>query len=207
LPRLASVVPFKLDSKGYLIFSIQIGESGLYEFLLDTGSAATIIDRKVAKQLALVQVGEMIIATASQAEKLPLVRLEKVQLGSSPMAAVSAVVADLYSRRHVHGILGLNILGRDSFLLDNKSKRLVFDESGELASRITSPVLEYQIQSGIIVVSSEVNTVPVEFIVDSGANSTVLFHDEYLSVMTTGGVLLSTNLHGSSLMHRGHLTY
>jgi hypothetical protein len=132
LVRIRTIGPF-------VIVPVALQARGVFPFLLDTGSASTVIDATLASDLALPRVGSTTLMTSSGPMPASLVKvslsfgavrvddLEAVQL---PLVTLGAV------ERGTRGVLGQDVLRRSNWLLDYRKRTIEQDLEAALADRV-----------------------------------------------------------------------
>ena len=100
---------------GVLLVPCRINRLHRYWFLADTGAALTVIRPRVAGDVG-VDVASPLrhqqISSVHQVERVPVVRLEQVQVGHQYLADVEAAVVELPHSLRIDGLLGVSFLGR-----------------------------------------------------------------------------------------------
>lgn len=84
-----------------------------YWFLADTGAAVSMVSPAVAQELRLDishPVRQERIASVHQIVRVPVVRLQSLQLGSQKVSDLDVLVFSLPSELRVDGLLGVNML-------------------------------------------------------------------------------------------------
>ena len=161
--------------RGYLV--VVHGSAGPVKdlnFLLDTGTNPTMLDARLAARLHLEQTPASVRVVGGNVQAERAVAPDLV-IGPLERANVPVFVADLSFFKSalpvpIDGVIGLDTLGADAFLIDYVSREIHF---GAL------PVMPYSVSlganGGLAVVNAEVNNVPRRLLVDTGASSLTLF--------------------------------
>lgn len=177
-PLAAEEIPFRLAKRHFVIVPVHVNGQGPYPFLLDTGSTTSLVDRKLAAELGLQALGETVVRTAAGTERAPLVRIDRIALGSQTARTVVALASSLEGIRSldgkIRGVLGFNFLSRFHYLLDYESKRVVFDD--DLAIEGTRLPFDAS-QSSIVLEAGG-----VRWLLDTGATGVFLFDSKVLDV-------------------------
>lgn len=148
-------------------------DSEALNFLLDTGTAPSIINARLVTQLELTMLPAKMTALGKvvpgQAAAIP-----EIDLG--PIRAVSLVaqVRDLSRLESdlgisIAGIIGLDVLSKSSFHLDYDKREIEFGE----ASREGIPV-HFDARAGIAVAVASIEGKEARFLVDTGSDVVVL---------------------------------
>jgi Aspartyl protease len=196
-PGNVASVPLHLVNRYLFVVAVSINRSGPYNFLLDTGTQTTAVDRSLAGELHLNLEGAPVVegigfqATASSA------RLDLLAAGPHAVANQKVVVYDFPSPADgglpVRGVLGEDFLEHFDMLIDNSHSLVCLDDSGAMRADMKGPhtplVSPGQAADGIassrsLIVEARLSdqTGPVRLWLDCGANVSFLFKlSEYLS--------------------------
>jgi predicted aspartyl protease len=128
------VVPLRLVRGRLPVVSVRVEGRGPFDFLLDTGTTATVLRSDLAESLEIPIVAAAPVGTAGGDRVLLRAARTTVSLGS-----VRRAVAPLVSRLEtlvrvdegIRGILGLDWLSSCNYLLDYEGRRLVLDDRDE----------------------------------------------------------------------------
>jgi predicted aspartyl protease len=184
-------IHFRIVGEQMLIVPVLINGCGPFDFVLDTGSSRTIVDKKLASQLALKADGSEDFTSLTRTERLALGRLDEIRLASAVVrdAEVGIVALDglkaIYGR--ARGILGEDFFSHFDFLLDYRRHTLTFEKgSGDLLRGIQGERISVR-ESGAVeglrtvnrlivtIQSPELSVSGMSFQLDSGATLPVLF--------------------------------
>jgi predicted aspartyl protease len=161
--------------RGYLV--VVHGSAGPLKglnFLLDTGTNPSMLDKRIAAKLHLERTPANVRVVGGNVQAERAVAPELV-LGPVERSGVPVFVADLSFFQDalpvpIDGVIGLDTLGDTAFLIDYVAREIHF---GAL------PVMPYSLPlhatGGLAVVSAEVNSIPRRLLVDTGASSLTLF--------------------------------
>ena len=181
----------RLDDLSMIIVPVSINGSGPYDFLLDTGCAKTMIDRKLADQLGLSRVGEKTVVGV-----LASTRMSVVHVDSLSVAGATVGGGELFSSDHpatvagkVRGVLGEDFLRNFDLLIDYRHQSIRLESPlGSMAQTATGEHLPLQITGTYqgtptynrLVISGripELGNATMSLLLDSGANQLTLFQD------------------------------
>jgi predicted aspartyl protease len=112
---------------GTLVFvPVRVNGNGPYEFVLDTGSSNSSVDRSLVHKLGLPRTGRQHrVQGATGSGVVPVVRVQKWMLGNVPLRGTTMSVVDLGIG--VAGLLGSDELRRfGSVTLDFDHNRVLF---------------------------------------------------------------------------------
>jgi predicted aspartyl protease len=168
---------------------VTVNGSGPYDFMLDTGSTITSVDRELGQELALQPRGQGVVMTLTERTPASLAVARRVAIGPVTEQNVEVMIRDLSGLRHIaptaRGVLGQNALNHADFLLDYRHKLMQFDTAGELARSLKGhhvplrrELVEGNPRYANLAVQANVNdngAHPVDVLLDSGAASMVLF--------------------------------
>ncbi len=172
-----SSVPFE-KCKGTVVVPVHINGHGPFRFLLDTGSSACLIDESLAGELVLKSGLEVKMMSATGITEVPAYRIRNLKLGDfealNVPAASAARNAEVLTSRKAQGVLGLSFLRRFNFLMDYKSRSIVFEPEVRDDSS-NDGVYHMACSQGLYIVQLPIGNEAVRFVVDSGADDIVLF--------------------------------
>jgi predicted aspartyl protease len=181
----------KLDDLSMIIVPVSINGSGPYDFLLDTGSAKTMVDHNLADELGLPRASEKTVVGM-----LASARMWTVHVNSLSVAGATVPGGDIFSSDHpatvtgrVRGVLGEDFLDNFDLLIDYRHQSIQLESPpgpmagmavGEHLPLQLSGVLHGQPTHNRLVVSGhipELGDKPMSLLLDSGANGLILFQD------------------------------
>lgn len=176
-------VPIGRDGGERMTMPVEIGESGRYDFVIDTGSQRTIIASELARKLGLPPLPPVEIVSIAGRVTVAAVTLNGLKYGDhfvEQMEALSIDHADLGSA----GLIGLDGLKDKRLTLDFKARRMDIGHSRHGPAPKSDPdtiVVEARSRLGqLILVDSRVDGQRVSVILDTGAEISVgnmaLFH-------------------------------
>ncbi len=100
-PLTAEEISFRLAQQHFVIVPVHVNGQGSYEFLLDTGSTTSLVNRELAEELGLKALGETAIRTATGTERVAIARVDRIELGSQTAQTVLVVSSRLAGIRSV----------------------------------------------------------------------------------------------------------
>ncbi len=181
----------KLDDLSMIVVPVSINGSGPYDFLLDTGCAKSIVDRKLADQLGLSRVGEKTIVGVLASAKALVVHVDSLSV-----AGVTAAGGEIFSSDDaatvtgkVRGVLGEDFLQNFDLLIDYRHQSIRIESPlGSMAQTATGEHLPLQLTGTYhgkpsynrLVISGhiqELGNAMMSLLLDSGANQLTLFQD------------------------------
>jgi Aspartyl protease len=190
---------FELLEHHLIVVRGSIGPLDGLKLLIDTGSIPTMVDRRVAKKLAVAVQGSKIIAFGQKSDSLTTV-LPSIRLGPLHAEAIMAGVGDLSYLHGLDAVIGLDVLARSSFSIDYEKRLIMFGPmvAGErnVPLEVTPPFLTVQLA---------ISGRPFRLLVDTGSRRLVLFerrvHDR-LPPLSIHGELLMYHFSGTSRLKR-----
>jgi clan AA aspartic protease (TIGR02281 family) len=110
------------------IVELQVNQSSVVSLLIDTGASITTIAKSRFQQLpnasAFTLQRSQLFNTANGVTRGEVYRADSVQLGATRFDNIDIAVLDFPSTPNVDGLLGMNILKRFHFQIDQDQKRL-----------------------------------------------------------------------------------
>jgi hypothetical protein len=162
---------------GYLAVARgSINDAGNLRFLVDTGATNSAIDRRMAERLGLRGQSARVISF-DKTVPLEWTELREMTFGPQRNSDVRVLIEDLgYLRSaglHIDGVIGLDQLRRQSFLVDYARKRIVFGATATDGMH----AVPMRSDAKSISVEVELGARPVWMVADSGARGVVLYED------------------------------
>jgi len=163
------------DYDSRMTMPVQIGQSGTYDFVIDTGSQRTIVATELAKRLALPQLPPVEIISMAGRVTVGSVQLGGLKFGDhvvTNLDALSIAHGDLGSA----GLIGLDSLQDKRLTLDFKQRRMDVGKSRRTPTRgdANTIVVEARSKLGqLILVDSRIDGRKVSVILDTGAELSI----------------------------------
>jgi predicted aspartyl protease len=127
-PDNSSALPVRTLHDYLMVISLNINQTGPFDFLLDTGTTTTLIDPELAQELALKPVDRMALTSLANSVPVPRYFLKTLTAGPASVAHLEALATPLPELRaldrRIRGVLGMNFLMQFSFRLDYANHRL-----------------------------------------------------------------------------------
>jgi hypothetical protein len=144
---------------------------GPYRFVLDTGGQTNQVEESLAQKIGLARTFQVKMATAAGVIPVAGGRVAEVSLGSASASNQEFVFTTLDGPHvlsaEIKGVLGQEFLAHFDYLLDFAKHRLVFGEPApEGGSRVGFETIDS---------CPAIETSEGRLVLDSGANSTILF--------------------------------
>ncbi len=174
-----------------LVIPVKINQSGLFDFMVDTGSQLNVIEPALAAQLNLKSQGTVGLVATSVYSQAPVGVLDSLEAGSHRVLKPLVVVQDLgpiqAADPRIRGVLGESFLAHFDVLIDYPRGLLCLDETklmekyvrGERIPLVTSKHPKTEVPfSERLVVSVNLNDTgprPILLQVDSGSDGPILY--------------------------------
>jgi predicted aspartyl protease len=168
--------PLRFDLyRDYLIVARgSVGSQKDLNFILDTGANPTVLDRRVAQKLHL-QEAPGVLAGINGQVQAGLATVPSLQFGPIRKDNFGVVVEDLsfFSKAfpvRIDGVIGLDVVGQNSFEIDYVGSRLLFGTIPPLKNS-----LPLELRGELPIVTAEVDHLSAHLLLDTGASSLILF--------------------------------
>ena len=162
--------------KGFLVLAAgQIGGiRGKQNFVVDTGTSPSVLNRRLARRMGLEVTGGTLVAAGKTVEVEQVV-LPELALGPIEVTSLRMNVMDLSPWENdlgteVAGLIGMDVLGRTNFRLDYEKRQLEF--GGEAEEGIA---VGYDRASGVALAEATLQGRRVRLIVDTGSDLVVVY--------------------------------
>ena len=181
LTNAADAVPLSVDADRLITLETRINGAGPFRFMLDTGSSATAISRKLMRKLQLGPVTSAEVVSVSGQSARDVTRLDVMSVGARSRRGLLATVledSDLAALGpNIHGIVGQNFLADEAYTIDYRGRKLTWraDADGDAAAAAT---LEIRMSEGrwLAALPQGTDGRVLWFVPDSGAEALVVFH-------------------------------
>jgi predicted aspartyl protease len=172
-----STIPVTVRNGFVVIVPGQIGGQKR-NFIVDTGTAPSILNARFAKKMGL-QVTESRLVAAGRMIKAGQVVVPDVELGPIHVKDVSMNVMDLSEWEKnlgmdIAGLLGMDVLGWSSFRLDYQKREMSFGPVNEEGISVG-----YDGMTGLALVDATVQGKHVKLIVDTGSDLLVVYGETW----------------------------
>jgi hypothetical protein len=151
-----------------------VGSQKGLNFLVDTGTNPSVLDRRVAQKLHL-QERPSILAGINGRVQAGQATVPSLQFGPLRRENVNMVVADLsfFSKAipvPIDGVIGLDVVGQTRFEIDYAASQISF---GPIPSLKNSVPLE--LRGGLPIVTAELNHLSTHLVLDTAASALIVF--------------------------------
>ena len=175
----ASRVRVRITEGDLVLVPVRVG-GRIAEFLLDTGSSATIVSPRLAESLRLPLVDRVLLTTLTGERAVPRALIDELCVGRSCVGPRRVTVAELSSLsgldERIEGILGADVLTAFDIYLDVEARALMLTEPRGLASRMQGARVPIAVSPrGVSVGASLCDATGLTLRLDSGASGLVLF--------------------------------
>jgi hypothetical protein len=173
-------LPIQLYWDYLVVVEGSIGNLEKLAFIIDTGTYPSVIDQKIAIALGLKEMDSE-VALVNRSVQTKLVTLPLVAVGPVRIEDVPVQVQDLSSiekglARRIDAVIGLDVLGRNSFSIDYRTKRLRLGPVKRTPSAVS-----FETGASLVIVHARLNDHPVRLMVDTGTSALVLFQSHLKS--------------------------
>lgn len=180
----ATDVPFEYH-RGEILLSAQVGETGPWVMMLDTGTDPSALDQRVAQaaHLDMVAADGAVEGSGSGGGEVEVqaTHVPRWQVGTLEAVNVETAVLDLGPigaslGRQLDGIVGRSFLEGRIVQIDYPARHVRFLDAwpAEMAEPSDTPaesvVLPFEYQDGMILVPVKINGVTVRGLIDTGSN-------------------------------------
>ena len=171
-------LPFRLIDGWAVLVQGTLGGVPNSAILIDTGAVPSAISKEMAKKLGLLGSAEQ-VSVMNRAIEVERVRVPKVQVGPVAADAFEMVAADLGAiERALHArldaVIGLDLLARQNFAIDYRSKKLLFGRAVQSADSATFQ-LKHAAGGTYVLVPMESGDEKFQMLLDTGTKDITLF--------------------------------
>lgn len=163
-------IPLRIFRDYLVVAEGQFGDGMPHQnFVLDTGTAPSIIDTKSVRELGL---ATMASTMAAMGKIIPtdIAILPKLDLGPIQVVSLRVQVQDLSRLERdlgipVAGIIGLDVLSKSSFRLDYEKKQMEFGQVSDEGIPVS-----FDERTGTAVTLASIEGIPSRLLVDTGSD-------------------------------------
>src|SRR5215469_1342974 len=197
-------VNFRVTGESIIVVPVTINGAGPFNFMLDTGTTNTLIDRKLAEELHLPPAGKRLLSRFQNEAVTPLAHADSVSMAGANVRSLDLLVINHLADGppYVHGSLGEDFMRYFDLLIDNRHRLIQFELGpGPLTDMLAGEQLPLTLngsneneptENRLIVIGQciEPGGREMKFQLDSGATRMMLF-----SGLNTRGVFSSVSTH------------
>ena len=139
-PQPTSSVSFTLYNDYLIVVRGSAGPLKGLNFLIDTGTSPSILDQRLAQRLRLTPTPAVIEAVGGNVQG-SMATAPSLQFGPLRRENLPILIRDLSTLQlpiQLDGIVGLDVLGQNTFVIDYASRRISFDPSPSLPASTPS---------------------------------------------------------------------
>jgi len=133
-------VPFHNSRQNQIIVQVSLNDDGPYDFLLDTGTQMTVVDRSLVAELGLPTSGNAIVAGMSFQGQIKFAQLQLLRLGNNTSTNHRVLVYDMHrvqrAKFALRGLLGQDFLSEFNVFIDNAHRVLCIDNTGAMEASV-----------------------------------------------------------------------
>ena len=171
-------LPFRLIDGWAVLVQGTLGGVPNRAILIDTGAVPSAISKEMAKKLGLPGSAEQ-VSVMNRAIDVERVRVPKVQVGPVAADAFEMVAADLGAieqalHARLDAVIGLDLLARQNFAIDYRSKKLLFGRAVQSADSVTFQ-LKHAAGGTYVLVPMESGGEKFQMLLDTGTKNITLF--------------------------------
>ena len=165
-------------------------------FIIDTGAYPSMVDQRIATILGLRE-RDGTVGLVNQSVQTKLATLPVVGVGVARVENVPVLVQDLSSvektlGRRIDAVVGLDVLGKTSFSINYRTKRLRFGPMERTRSTVS-----FETGPSFVTVEAQLHDRTVRLLVDTGASALMLFQSRLNPISLSAGRLAkATNVGG-----------
>jgi predicted aspartyl protease len=190
-------LPIQLYRDYLVVVEGKIGNLEKLSFLIDTGAYPSVVDQRIATALGLKRTaGKMDLA--NKTVQTELATLPFIEVGPARAGGLPIFVQDLSSiekrlGRRIDAVVGLDVLGKNSFSIDYKTKQLRFGPA-----KRTKSTVSFEAGTPFVIVEVRLHNRPVRLLVDTAASALMLFQSRVKDplFLPAGRTSKATNLDG-----------
>lgn len=165
-----STVPVAVNR---MAVDVRIGGKGPFRFLVDTGAQNSVIGRVLAERLALPAGQNAVVSGLAGILPVSTVHVEEISLGGRSFYSLLSPVLNERDM-NADGIVGVDTLQGQRVLIDFRKQLLVIEESRRQGDAGYDIVVTARRRSGqLVMTDARVDGVPVNVVIDTGAESSV----------------------------------
>lgn len=168
--------PSRVDRAGRVLAAVTIDGRGPYRFILDTGANTSAVARRLVEAVGLQIDPEALIQVngVTGSAMLPAVRIGTLRAGDIELRNVRLPVLADHVFAGADGILGVEGLQAARIDVDFARDRVVITGSGRARASSGSLIVPVRLEkNGLLMASGRVGRVPVQVIIDTGAERTL----------------------------------
>lgn len=139
-PANVKAVPFRSPKQHQVVVQVSINHAPPSDFLLDTGTQMTVLDRSLAAELHLATTGNANVAGVSLQGQSAFAKVDSLQVGNHASTNQRVLVYNMNPVQKagfpIRGLLGEDFLSKFDVFIDNAHSVLCIDDTGALRAGI-----------------------------------------------------------------------
>lgn len=153
---------------------VTIDGAGPYDFMIDTGSQATVVTQRINDALSLKPLGTATLVGMASRRSVNMVELEQLEFGSRTLYDIAAPVLNRHNLG-ADGIIGLDSLQDMRVLIDFRNETIaVADAEDNSSNRGFDIIVRARPKLGqLLVTNAEIEGVKATVIIDTGAQGSL----------------------------------
>lgn len=167
----STIIRAKRDEADRMTVPVQVGNTGPYRFLVDTGSERTVISRELAARLALVAGPPITVQSIAGQAQVGTVNIPGISLSDKKFSVHNAPTLDAYNIGG-DGVLGIDSLADQRVLFDFRhgTMRMSPSSGDDMASGQDTIIVRARRRLGRLVFTSAwVDGVKTAIVIDTGS--------------------------------------
>lgn len=168
------VVAGRADGADRMTVPVQIGGSGPYRFLIDTGSQKTALSTEIATRLSLEPAERKRIVSVAGSQVTDAAIIDELGLGRRSFYGLTVL---LFESEHIgaDGIVGLDSLQSQRVLMDFSKNRIAIGDAKTLGGNAGYEiVVTARRRSGqLIMTRAEIDGVRTDVVIDTGSDTSI----------------------------------
>lgn len=172
-------VPFTIDRAGGIVVEARLNGEGPYRFLIDTGSARTVVSASLRERVGATVVAKSLVVSAGAEEWATIARIGSLSIGVAAVSDLDAlVVSDRRLRGSagaIDGIAGQDFLSRFNYLIDRERKIVLWNPTAAERPEGGASLPLVASEGRFLVEVAQANGESLMMVPDSGADALVLF--------------------------------
>lgn len=182
------LLPYQHDSSERMTVHVRVGESGPYNFLIDTGADRTVVSSDVAGRLKLAGRDSATLHSVTGRQQVRTAAIARLHFSNKTMHNVHAAVLD---DRNIgaDGILGIDSLRSERVTFDFKKKQMTIVPSVVRPERVNGDeiVVRGKLRAGrLVLTQATAGGRRMSVVVDTGADVSIGNGALYQSLRRTG---------------------
>ena len=117
-------VPIRMNGSAAFV-PVILNQTVTAEMLLDTGATHTLVARRIATSLRLLELSRAKLATANGLITVPLARMQSIKVGTAEASNLLVAIQDISMHSGIDGLLGLDFLSRFHTSIDPRKQLLI----------------------------------------------------------------------------------